>query len=62
MSHGWTYLRDCNCANPGKIWTRGRNKITLYTNQPKFLLVRVGGDRITGNESDLEMTLNKYGL
>ncbi len=62
IAHGWSYLRECTCASPGSIWMKGRNKITLYKTQPKFLLVRVGGARVTGMAEDLENTLNTYGL
>lgn len=61
-SHGWVYLRECNCASPGSIYTKGRNKCTAYKNKPKFLLERVGRHRTAGNAEDIEMVLNKYGL
>jgi hypothetical protein len=62
IAHGWTYLRECTCASPGSIWMRGKNKITLYKKEPRFLLVRVGNMRTTGNDTDLENTLNTFGL
>lgn len=61
-AHGFSYIRECSCANPGSIYAKGRNKLTIYRTQPKFLLKRIGGSITTGKTEDLETVLNKFGL
>jgi hypothetical protein len=62
MSHGWTFLKQCRCAKPGKTYMRGRNKLTLFDDGTAFKLVRIGNVITIGNANDLEYTLNTYGL
>lgn len=62
LTHGFAYSRDCDCASPGRIYIKGRNRLTIYTQQPRFLLVRIGNNKTAGNAEDLETTLTTFGL
>lgn len=60
--HGFEFSRMCTCATPGKIYVKGKVNLTIHSNQPTFLLKRVGNHNVSGREEDLERVLNEYGL
>lgn len=60
--HGFKYVRDCQCANPGAIYHKGKIKLTLHSKKPTFLLIRPGNHNVSGQIDDLERTLTTYGI
>lgn len=62
INHGFVFSRTCACANPGKIYVKGKVELNIRNSGATFVLTRIGNHKTQGNASDLERILTIYNL